>query len=157
MVISELTPRRWGAHYAEQLALPSAWIYIVLVRLGYPLVWAAETLAAALLRVLRVPSRRPRRPERIAAARASVDGTDDRSDHLLATLKHLETVMVEDIMIPRSDIASIDIADDWDSILNVLRTTPHTRLPVCEHNLDNIIGILHMKKIAHALVHGDVS
>jgi Mg2+/Co2+ transporter CorB len=157
MVVSELAPRRWGAHYSEQLALPAAWAYVVLVRLAYPLVWLTETVATALLRVLRVPPRRPRRTERIAAARATADTTDERSDHLLATLQDLETVMVEDIMIPRSDIASIDIADDWDTILNVLRTTPHTRLPVCEHNLDNIIGILHMKKIAHAMVHGEVS
>jgi Mg2+/Co2+ transporter CorB len=157
MVLSELAPRRWGAHYAEQLALPSAWMYVVLVRLAYPLVWTAETVAEALLRVLRVPSRPPRRSEHMAAARPLVDSSDERADHLLATLQDLETVMVEDIMIPRSDIASIDIADDWDSILNVLRTTPHTRLPVCEQNLDNIIGILHMKKIAHAMVHGEVS
>ena len=60
-------------------------------------------------------------------------------------------------MIPRSEISSIDISDDWDTILDVLRTTPHTRLPVCEDNLDNIIGILHMKKVAHALAHGDLS
>jgi Mg2+/Co2+ transporter CorB len=157
MVVSELAPRRWGAHYAEQLALPAAWAYVALVRLAYPLVWLTESVAAALLRLLRVPPRRPRRTERIAAARVSADAVDERSDHLLATLQDLETVMVEDIMIPRSDIASIDIADDWDTILNVLRTTPHTRLPVCEHNLDNIVGILHMKKIAHAMVHGDVS
>jgi Mg2+/Co2+ transporter CorB len=157
MIISELAPRRWGAHYAEQLALPSAWIYVVLVRIAYPLVWVTETVAATLLRVLRVPSQRPRRSERIAPAGASTDATDERSDHLLATLQDLETVMVEDIMIPRNDIAGIDIADDWDSILNVLRSTPHTRLPVCEDNLDNIIGILHMKKIAHAMVHGEVS
>jgi Mg2+/Co2+ transporter CorB len=156
MVISELAPRRWGAHYAEQLALPSAWVYVLLVRLAYPMVWTTDALAEALLRVLRVPSRR-RRPQRIAAARATLDAPDERSDHLLATLQDLETVMVEDIMIPRNDIASIDIADDWDTILNVLRSTPHTRLPVCEHNLDNIVGILHMKKIAHAMVHGDVS
>jgi Mg2+/Co2+ transporter CorB len=156
MVISELAPRRWGAHYAEQLALPSAWVYVPLVRLAYPLVWLTETFAEALLRLLRVPSRQPRRSERSAPAR-SADGADGRSDHLLATLQDLGTVMVEDIMIPRSDIASIDIADDWDSILNVLRSTPHTRLPVCEDNLDNIIGILHMKKIAHAMVHGEVS
>ena len=157
MVLSELAPRRWGAHFAEQLALPAAWAYVALVRLAYPLVWATEAIAEALLRVLRVPSRRQRRPERMAEARTASDSNDERPDHLLATLQDLETVMVEDIMIPRSDIASIDIADDWDTILNVLRSTPHTRLPVCEQNLDNIIGILHMKKIAHAMVHGEVS
>ena len=39
----------------------------------------------------------------------------------------------------------------------MLRTTPHTRLPLCEDNLDNIIGMLHMKKVAHALVHGEMT
>ena len=60
-------------------------------------------------------------------------------------------------MIPRNELATIDLADDWDTILDVLRSTPHTRLPVCRDNIDNIIGILHMKKVAHALARGDFS
>jgi Mg2+/Co2+ transporter CorB len=58
-------------------------------------------------------------------------------------------------MIPRGEIAYVDVSDDWDTILDVLRSTPHTRLPVCQGNLDNIVGILHMKKVAHALTRGD--
>lgn len=82
----------------------------------------------------------------------------DRSRaRLVQKLVDLEQTRVEDIMIPRSEIASIDLNDDWDTILDVLRTTPHTRLPVCEDDLDNIIGILHMKKVAHAFAHGDFS
>ena len=154
MVLSELVPRRWGAQYAERLALPSAWVYLLLVRLIYPVVWLTDIVGEAMLRLLRVPARQQSRAE---SENGSPDNPGTRSDQLLATLQDLDTVMVEDIMIPRSEIASIDIADDWDSILDVLRTTPHTRLPVCEHNLDNIIGILHMKKIAHAMVHGEVS
>jgi Mg2+/Co2+ transporter CorB len=76
---------------------------------------------------------------------------------MLGTLLDLESATVEDIMIPRSDISSIDLGDDWDTILDVLRTTPHTRLPVCIDNLDNIVGILHMKKVAHALAHGELT
>jgi Mg2+/Co2+ transporter CorB len=76
---------------------------------------------------------------------------------LAQKLVELETTKVDDIMIPRSDIASIDLSDDWDTILDTLRTTPHTRLPVCEDNLDNIVGMLHMKKVAHALARGDVT
>lgn len=74
---------------------------------------------------------------------------------LARRLSDLETITVNDIMIPRSEIANVDLSDDWDTILDVLRSTPHTRLPVCRDNLDNIIGILHMKKVAHALAHGD--
>ena len=67
----------------------------------------------------------------------------------------LETISVDDIMIPRGEIAYVDVSDDWDTILDVLRSTPHTRLPVCQGNLDNIVGILHMKKVARALARGD--
>lgn len=76
---------------------------------------------------------------------------------LTQKLIELETTTVNDIMIPRSEIASIDLNDDWDSILDILRSTPHTRLPVCEDNLDNIVGMLHLKKLAHALVGGEIS
>ncbi|HLS79963.1 MAG TPA: transporter associated domain-containing protein [Steroidobacter sp.] len=70
-------------------------------------------------------------------------------------LLDLETSTVDDIMIPRNEIASIDLEDDWNTILDVLRSTPHTRLPVHRGALDNIVGMLHMKKAAHALARGD--
>lgn len=76
---------------------------------------------------------------------------------LARKLAELEETKVDDIMIPRNEIASIDLNDDWDTILETLRTTPHTRLPVCEDNLDNIIGVLHMKKVAHELARGEVT
>jgi Mg2+/Co2+ transporter CorB len=80
-----------------------------------------------------------------------------RRERLAQKLLELEETSVDDIMIPRNEIANIDLNDDWDTILDTLRSTPHTRLPVCEGNLDNIIGVLHMKKVAHALAHGDLT
>jgi Mg2+/Co2+ transporter CorB len=85
------------------------------------------------------------------------DAKQARREQLAQQLMDLDRATVNDIMIPRIDIANINLSDDWDTILDVLRTTPHTRLPVCEDNLDNIIGMLHMKKVAHALAHGDLS
>mgnify|MGYP000005009914 CR=1 FL=1 len=83
--------------------------------------------------------------------------TDNPRRRLTDKLLDLDTMKVDDIMIPRSEIASIDIGDDWDTIIDTLRSTPHTRLPVCDNNLDNIIGILHMKKVAHALARHDLT
>jgi Mg2+/Co2+ transporter CorB len=82
---------------------------------------------------------------------------DNPRRRLTDKLLDLDTMKVDDIMIPRSEIAYIDIGDDWDSIIDTLRSTPHTRLPVCENNLDNIIGMLHMKKVAHALARSDLT
>src|SRR5690606_4004352 len=76
---------------------------------------------------------------------------------LVQSIAELEKTTVDDIMIPRNEIAWIDLNDDWDAILEILRTTPHTRLPVCEDTLDNIVGVLHMKKVAHALARGELT
>jgi Mg2+/Co2+ transporter CorB len=48
----------------------------------------------------------------------------------------------------------IDINDDWDQILNQINQSQHTRVPVYEGELDNIIGILHLKAVARELVRG---
>jgi Mg2+/Co2+ transporter CorB len=110
-------------------------------------------LAAGGALAFLLQDRRPRRPVRRPRL---PDGADEeRRLRLAARLLELETARVEDIMIPRNEIASVNLEDDWDDILEVLKTTPHTRLPVCEGNLDNIVGILHMKKVAHALAHGE--
>jgi Mg2+/Co2+ transporter CorB len=60
-------------------------------------------------------------------------------------------------MIPRQEISGIDTQENWDDILDQLRQTPHTRLPVYDGELDNLIGILHMKRVAHELARGTLT
>ncbi len=62
-----------------------------------------------------------------------------------------ERITVNDIMIPRQEISGIDVTASWEDILDQLRQTLHTRLPVYEGELDNILGVLHMKRIVQEL------
>lgn len=57
-------------------------------------------------------------------------------------------------MVPRNEIVGIDIEDDWDSILDKLRQSQHTRMPVYEGEIDKIIGVTHMKRVAHEMARG---
>lgn len=154
LVLGEVVPKSLAARYADQLALPAAWLLTALVRVLSPITWLANRISSRLLDALG----RDREPtvtsEDLRTAASTVIPYSQQ--RMLGTLLDLESATVEDIMIPRNEIASIDLSDDWDTILEVLRTTPHTRLPVCMGNLDNIVGILHMKKVAHALAHGDL-
>ena len=70
---------------------------------------------------------------------------------MLLSILDLEHVTVNDIMIPRQEIASINADDNWEDILDQLRQTPHTRLPLYEGELDNLVGIVHMKRVAQEL------
>ena len=60
-------------------------------------------------------------------------------------------------MIPRQEIAAIDVDENWEDILDQLRQTPHTRLPVYDGELDNLVGILHMKRVAQELARGTLT
>jgi len=64
---------------------------------------------------------------------------------------------VNDIMIPRHEIAAIDVDENWEDLLDKLRQTPHTRMPVYDTELDNCLGILHMKRVAHELARGTLT
>jgi Mg2+/Co2+ transporter CorB len=74
-----------------------------------------------------------------------------RHRQMLLSILDLGQVTVNDIMIPRQEISGIDMAESWEDILDQLRLTPHTRLPVFEGELDNLVGILHMKRVAQEL------
>ncbi len=76
---------------------------------------------------------------------------------MLLSILDLERVTVNDIMIQRQDIAGIDISGDWEDVLERLRQTPHTRLPVYDGELDNIVGILHMKRTAQEFARGTLT
>jgi Mg2+/Co2+ transporter CorB len=162
LIFGEVAPKTYGALYPERLALPAAWVYAGLVRVLYPLVWSANLVSNGVLRLLGVA------PDKVAAHSLSADelrtvvaesSTVIPHGHqkMLMSILDLEKITVDDIMVPRADIGGVDLDDDWDDILDQLRSNPHTRLPVYESNLDSILGILHMKKVAQSLAHGDLT
>ena len=75
---------------------------------------------------------------------------------MLLGIIDLERITVDDIMIPRQDIAGIDLEDDWERILDQLRQTPHTRLPVYRGGIEDMVGLLHMKRVAQELARGSL-
>jgi Mg2+/Co2+ transporter CorB len=155
LVFCEVVPKSLGARYADRIALPAAWVLTALVRVFFPITELANRISRGLLHALG-GNREPKvTSEDLRTAASTV--VPYSQQRMLGTLLDLESATVEDIMIPRNEIASIDLTDDWDTILEALRTTPHTRLPVCAGNLDNVIGVLHMKKVAHVLAHGGLT
>jgi Mg2+/Co2+ transporter CorB len=154
IVVGDIAARAVGARFAEPIALATAWLANALMVVLQPITWILAALSKGVLRVIGVSSARTQP--------FTADGRDagpERLSHqrMLTSILELQTIAVEDIMVPRNEIASIDVSDDWDTTLELLRTTPHTRLPLCEDSLDNVIGIVHMKKVAHALARDDLS
>jgi Mg2+/Co2+ transporter CorB len=159
LLFSEVGPKTYGALHAERLALPSAFVYRPLLWVTYPLVWLINVITNALLRLVGVSA------ARVASHSLSADELRTvvaeagsliplKHQQMLVSILDLERIRVDDIMIPRSEVAGLDLNDDWERILGALREAQHTRMPVYEGDLDHIVGILHMKKVARALARG---
>jgi CBS domain containing-hemolysin-like protein len=121
--------------------------------------WLAAGWSVVLRPIARLMSvnRNEREPNDASVAGALEDMADllatapeDRQQMVQALLS-LEQSTVEDIMVPRSDVIGVDLRSDWDQILDLLVRTPHTRLPLYDGDLERVIGVVHMKRIANEL------
>ncbi len=161
LVLCEVAPKTFGALHPERLAVPAAHVYRVLLFLFQPLVWATNLLANGMLRMLGVSSGQAsnalsREELRTVVAEAGAM-IPRRHRQMLVSILDLEKVTVEDIMVPRNEIVGIDIEDDWDAIIERIRQSQHTRMPVYEGEIDRIIGVTHMKRIAHEMARGQLT
>jgi Mg2+/Co2+ transporter CorB len=152
LVFSEITPKIIGAANADRLAVILAYLLWPLLRATYPLVWFVNLFASSLLRLTRLT---PASNQPAALTTEELRSVVLESSHflpgahreILVNLLDLEHITVEDIMTPRGDFESINIAAPVDAIADKLATSFHTRLPVYEGDPGNIIGILHMRRM----------
>jgi Mg2+/Co2+ transporter CorB len=159
IVFCELAPKIYAAAKPEGVALHAAGVYRVLVGVARPALWLTNKLAYGFLRVFGV-GRETRSDQSLSAEELRTVVTEAapvipaRHRQMLLSILDLGRITVNDIMVPRQEIAGIDLSERWEDILAQLRQTPHTRLPVYEGELDNLIGLLHMKRVAQELVRG---
>jgi Mg2+/Co2+ transporter CorB len=159
IVFCELAPKIYGAANPEGVALHAAGVYRVLVGVARPALWLTNQLAYGFLRLFGV-GRETRSDQSLSAEELRTVVTEAapvipaRHRQMLLSILDLGRITVNDIMVPRQEIAGIDLSERWEDILAQLRQTPHTRLPVYEGELDNLIGLLHMKRVAQELVRG---
>ncbi|MGY8834314.1 MAG: HlyC/CorC family transporter [Pseudomonadales bacterium] len=152
LIFAEVTPKTVAAIKPEQVAFPASLILSPLLKLLYPFVWLVNTICNGLLRMLGFN----------AAAKVSDHLSSEelrtivheagaliprRNQSMLLSILDLDTVTVEDIMIPRNEIVGIDINDDISTILNTISQSPHTRIPLYQEELNNVVGMVHVRQI----------
>jgi Mg2+/Co2+ transporter CorB len=158
LIFCEVAPKTYGALHPERLALPAAYIYTPLLWGLYPFVWATNLLANGVLRLLGASQQQASNSLSSEELRTVVAEAGamipHRHQQMLVSILDLENATVEDIMVPRTEIVGIDLDDEWEKVLEQLRQSQHTRLPVYEGDVDRIVGVLHMKRVVHELARG---
>ena len=157
LIFAEVTPKTLAALHPERIAFPAAWVYEPLLKLLYPLVWVVNWMCNSLLRLLGVDpdahGETPLTQEELRSVVVDSHGPlPKRYRRMLLSVLDLESVTVEDIMVPRNEVVGIDLDDDWDDIVQQLASAQYARLPVFRDSLDHVLGYVHLRKMPHLLL-----
>ena len=151
LVFAEVTPKTLAALHPETIAYPSSILLILLLKIFYPVVWAINLVSNGLVRLLGFASvhddsQQHLTPEELrTVVYESSERMPRRRHGMLLNILDLEKVSVDEIMVPKNDIIGVDIEDDLKDILDQISSAHHTRIPVYKNNIDNLVGILHMR------------
>ncbi|SME92239.1 Mg2+ and Co2+ transporter CorB, contains DUF21, CBS pair, and CorC-HlyC domains [Trinickia caryophylli] len=156
IVFAEITPKIVGATYPEKIALPASLVLAPLMRVLKPVIWFVNLFSNTILLVLHINTKGSREQRlsteelrTIVLESGSFMPTKHRS--ILLNLFDLENISVDDVMIPRRRIESLDFDAPFDDILHQLETCYHNKLIVYQGDIDQVLGVLHVRKTLAAL------
>ena len=154
LILAETAPKTLAALRPERIAYPAAYVYYPLLKLLYPLVWLTNAMANGVLFLLGL---RRSDADGYALSREELRTVvyeagariSQKYRHMLINILDLEKVTVNDVMVPHNEIVGVDLDDDFDDIVGLIQNSDHTRLPVFQDSIDNVIGILHLRRLAN--------
>ncbi|MFN3162414.1 MAG: HlyC/CorC family transporter [Pseudohongiellaceae bacterium] len=157
LIFAEVTPKTVAALYPERIAYPSSLLLALLLKMLYPVVWMVNFVSNGLVRLLGFTlnmddSQQQLTPEELrTVVYESGERMPRRRHGMLLNILDLEKATVNDILVPRNEILGIDIDDDLNEILEQIASSQHTRMPVYRQDIDNIVGVLHLRSVGKLL------
>lgn len=156
LIFAEVTPKTIAALYPEKVAFPASWVLLPLMVVLYPLVALINSVTNALLKLLGFDPNK-QSDEHVSMEELRTIVTDAgklipaRHREMLLNIFDLEQVSVDDIMVPRTEVYGIDLDDSDEDILIRIQSSAHTRVPVWRDDINNIVGVLHMRNISRVI------
>lgn len=163
LVFSEITPKVIAAAYPERIALAASYVLTPLLIIFYPIVWFVNLFVSGLLILFRLKPQKGSLEQKISTEELKtlvLEGghfIQHKHQSMLLNLFDLETITVDDVIVPRSQIEAIDLNADDEIIHTQLLTCHHTRLPLYRERLDNIVGIVHVRKVLNQMQGGKIT
>ncbi|QHQ39514.1 HlyC/CorC family transporter [Microbulbifer hydrolyticus] len=160
LVFAEVTPKTVAALHPEKIAFPASLVLRPLLWLLSPFVWLVGSVSNALARLVGVEAGKESEAEHLAPEelRSVVfeSGALLPTKHkgMLLNVLDLDQATVEDIMIPRNEVVGVDLDNSAEDILQQLAESSFTRLPVYRGDINQVVGILHLRRAAQILRDG---
>jgi len=151
IVLGELLPKRIALHNPEQIATHISVPISYLSWAAYPIVKILSISSEGLIRLLRLKKPKSTVSEeevKVLLEEGTEAGVFHQMEHdIIHSAFEIDELSVKDLMTPRPDIVWIDIDYSWTEILEVIKKSDHASFPVCEGELDHVVGFLHVKDL----------
>ncbi|HSK92505.1 MAG TPA: hemolysin family protein [Candidatus Angelobacter sp.] len=153
IIVGELVPKTLALSFPERLALfvarPVGW----LDRLLSPIVWFVSTVSKILVRLLGGKEKpqagylSTEELKMLVESSTEQGGFEEDEKEMIHGVIELGDKKVHEVMVPRIGIRAVNVDDPFDEVLDMIVRAGHSRLPVFEESLDNIVGILYAKDL----------
>ncbi len=153
LLFGEVTPKTVATLDAEKNALRFAHLICVLMTILTPVIYIVNLLSGGVLRILGVDPDKPADSFTEDELRTIVEVGHEKGvieseeKEMINNVFDLGDSVARDIMVPRIDMALVDVEASYEELMDIFRKDHYTRLPVYEDNTDNIIGIINMKDL----------
>lgn len=151
LLVGEVIPKTWAMHTADKLALGYSRTIYLLMQILTPIIFVVDKLAEFALRILGIDPNQKTSTITENELKTYVDvshedgviETEERE--IIYNVFEFSDALAKDIMIPRVNMVTVSINDNYQQVLSVFRKHMYTRLPVYEGDKDNIIGLINIK------------
>ena len=150
IVIGELVPKRIGLSNAEGMAKSVAGTIMVFRKIAKPLVWLTQASAnglSALLGIKSADDRQDVSEEEIKYMVAEQDTLLDEEKRMIHEIFDLGDAVAREVMVPRVDVEMVEDTETVEQVLDTMRRTGYSRVPVYHEDTDNVVGIAHIKDL----------
>ena len=156
IVFGVAIPAAWSRHAGESLLASVIPLVLVLRVILYPLVavlGSVDSLVRRLAGIPRTDDEDETRHEKELLAAVSegelLGAVDEEEKEMIESVMDLDNSHVSEIMTPRTEIAAVEKATSLDDVKTLIRNAGHSRIPVFDETIDNVLGIIYAKDLLH--------
>lgn len=164
LIFAEVAPKTVAALYPEKIAFRAVYVLDPLLKIFSPVVWFVNLVANNFLKIFKVDVAKTKQDHSLSQdeLQTLIDEATGQLPKqyrdMLTSILRLESVTVEDVMIPKQEIYAVDVDQPFDEFLKCLQHSPYTRIPLYRSNLDeDFVGILNLRRALPALMRKNIS
>lgn len=163
LIFGEITPKVVAAAHAEKLAFAYSYVLYPLTKILYPAIWFTNLFVMGLLKIFRIKVNFSEVTQAISTEELRSIVTESghyipkKNRAILLNLFDLENAIVDDVMTAHTHIEDVDLDTPFEELTLQISSSNHTRLLVKQGANEEIVGVIHIRKVINLLRNGELT